>query len=165
MKASSPAFVRAVLKLAALAVVSIAFLIPNSVQAEEWSAEQKEVWKNVETYWALDMAGDTAGFLAYFHADYKGWNYNNPVPGSKERVTKFLTHGHKVSKTLVYDLQPMTVRVYGETAYVHYFWTRVARDAEGKEKRESGRWTDILRKQGGKWVLVADHGGEIAPKS
>lgn len=120
--------------------------------------------KNVETYWALDAAGDTAGFLAYFHADYKGWNYYNPLPGSKERATKFATHGHKTSKTLVYDLQPVTVRVYGDTAYVHNFWTRIGKDAEQKEKRESGRWTDILKKQAGKWVIVADHGGEIAPK-
>jgi hypothetical protein len=120
-----------VLKLAALAALWIGFLAPRLVQAEEWSAEQKEVWKNVETYWALDMAGDTAGFLAYFHADYQGWNYNNPLPGSKERATKFITHSHKVSKTLVFDLQPATVRVYGDTAFVHYFWTRVGKDAEG----------------------------------
>jgi ketosteroid isomerase-like protein len=164
MNTSHPTFIRVVVKFVALAAWCSGLLNPAVAQAEEWSAEQKEVWKNVETYWALDMAGDTAGFLAYFHADYKGWNYNNAVPGSKERATKFITHGHKSSKTLVYDLQPATVRVYGDVAFVHYFWTRVGKDAEGKEKRESGRWTDILRKQAGKWVMVADHGGAIAAK-
>jgi ketosteroid isomerase-like protein len=164
MKTSHPAFNRIVSKAVVLATFGLYFLTAVAARAEEWSAEQKDVWKNVETYWALDMAGDTAGFLAYFHADYKGWNYNNAIPGSKERATKFITHGHKSSKTLVYDLQPVTVRVYGDTAFAHYFWTRVAKDAEGKEKRESGRWTDILRKQAGKWVMVADHGGAIAAK-
>jgi ketosteroid isomerase-like protein len=164
MKTSPDSFLSLVRQLAALVALSIGLLPCEVPGAETWSAEQKEVWKNVEAYWALDAAGDSQGFLAYFHSDYQGWNYNSAIPGSKQRATKFITHAHRVAKTLVYDLQPMTVRVYGETAFVHYFWTRVGKDAEGKEKRESGRWTDILRKQDGKWVMVADHGGEITPK-
>jgi hypothetical protein len=154
MKTSPASILSLVRKFAALAALSIGLLPGELPGAETWSPEQKEVWKNVETYWALDAAGDSQ----------EGWNYNTAIPGSKQRATKFITHSHRVSKTLVYDLQPMTVRVYGETAFVHYFWTRVGKDAEGKEKRESGRWTDILRKQDGKWVMVADHGGEITPK-
>lgn len=152
-------------------VSSTAFLIfcaaPGAVlraSTPELSTPQKEVWSNVETYWRLDAAGDTQAFLAYFHADYKGWGYDSTLPGSKERAAKFVTHAHKTSKTLVYDLQPAAVRVHGEMAYVHYFWTRLVKDVEGKEKRETGRWTDILIKEGAKWVMIADHGGEFPPK-
>ena len=128
------------------------------------TTERKDVWKNVETYVALDAAGDTKGFLAYFHADYKGWGYSSPLPGSKERATKFLTYEHKTQKTLVFDLQPVTVQVYGDTAFAHYFFTRTFKNSEGKEEREIYRWTDILRKQGDKWMLVGDHGGVFPPK-
>lgn len=149
------------------AVLAVCVLVSTPIRATgtEWSAPQKEVWKNVEAYWALDAAGDTQGFLAYFHADYKGWNYSATLPGSKERATKFITHAHKTAKTLVYDLEPVAVRVHGEMAYVHYFWTRIVKDVEGKEKRETGRWTDILIKDGNKWVMIADHGGEFPPKA
>jgi hypothetical protein len=27
--------------------------------------------------------------------------------------------------------------------------------------QEKGRWTDILMKKNGKWMLVGDHGGEV----
>jgi ketosteroid isomerase-like protein len=87
------------------------------------------------------------------------------LPGSKERAVKFITHGHKSSKTLVYDLQPVTMRAHGNIAYVNYLWTRIIKDPEGKEKRESGRWTDILIKDGSKWVMIADHGGEMPLKT
>jgi hypothetical protein len=43
-------------------------------------------------------------------------------------------------------------------------YTRLYKDSEGKEKREAGRWTDILMKDGNKWVLIGDHGGEFPPK-
>lgn len=49
--------------------------------------------------------------------------------------------------------------MYGNIAFVHYYYDQVVKDAEGKEKSESGRWTDILMKQGDKWVMIGDHGG------
>lgn len=156
--------VRGVVRPLAALFLAAALSLPLRANGEEWSAQQKEVWKNVEAYWALDAAGDTQGFLSYFHADYRGWGYDSAIPGTKERARKFLTHMHKSSKTLVYDVQPLTVRVQGNIAFVHYVYTRLYKDSEGKEKREAGRWTDILSKDGNKWVLIGDHGGEFPPK-
>lgn len=164
MKSSRSVLVRNLVRSAAVLLLCATLSPLLRANRESWSAEQKEVWKNVLTYWALAGANDTQGFLEYVHADYQGWGYDNPLPGSRERAIKFSTHYQKTTKTLVQDLQPVTVRVFGDIAYVHYFYTEITKDAEGKEKRQSGRWTDILKKQGGKWVMVADHGGEFPPK-
>lgn len=40
--------------------------------------------------------------------------------------------------------------------------TELYTDAEGKQRVEQGRWTDVLMKQDGKWLLIADHGGPSA---
>ena len=130
--------------------------------AQEWSAPQKEVWKNVEAYWAQDAAGNTEGFLAYFHADYMGWDSGRAVPGGKDAARKFITHGHKTSKTLVYDIQPVAIKIHGNVAFAHYHYVQIAKDEAGKAKETSGRWTDILMKQGDKWVLIGDHGGRTS---
>jgi hypothetical protein len=45
---------------------------------------------------------------------------------------------------------------------VHYSYTEVEVDMEGKEKLNAGRWTDILMKDGNKWVMVGDSGGETS---
>ena len=36
---------------------------------------------------------------------------------------------------------------------------------DGKKKSEKGTWTDILTKQGNKWVMIGDHGGAIEEKA
>ncbi|MDO8539976.1 MAG: nuclear transport factor 2 family protein [Opitutaceae bacterium] len=164
MKTHRSPLVRRFVSSTAILILCAAFGAHLRASGPELSAQQKEVWNNVETYWRLDAAGDTQNFLTYFHADYQGWSYANVLPGSKERAIKFITHGHQTSKTLVQDLQPVTVRVHGNIAYAHYLFTRVVKDAEGKQKREAGRWTDILMKDGNKWVMIADHGGEFPPK-
>src|SRR6187549_3078377 len=96
--------------------------ITATASAQEWSVAQKEVWKNVEAYWAADAAGNTDEFLTYFHADYSGWSLQHPLPGGKERTKKFVTHGHKTEKTLVYDIQPVVIKIHGNIAIAQYYW-------------------------------------------
>ena len=147
-----------------LAALSCYVGISASASAQEWSAAQKEVWKNVEAYWAADAAGNTDEFLTYFHADYSGWSLQHPLPGGKERTKKFVTHGHKTEKTLVYDIQPVAIKIHGNIAIAQYYWRQINQTVGNKEpeKESSGRWTDILMKQGDRWVLIGDDGGRTS---
>lgn len=142
-----------------LTALGLFVALPATASAQEWSAAQKEVWKNVEAYWALDAAGKTDDFLAYFSSDYVGWNWRSALPGDKETVRKFVSHDHQVTKTLVYHIQPVAIKIHDNIAFVHYYWTQISQSAGDKEKYSNGRWTDILMKQGDKWVLIGDNGG------
>jgi ketosteroid isomerase-like protein len=148
--------------IAASTLLLLVLLAQSSLLAQEWSVAQKEVWKNVEAYWALDAAGNLDGFLAYFHNDYMGWSVQSPLPGGKETVRKFVAHSYKGEKTLVYDIKPAGIAVFGDVALADYYYTRIYKDVEGKEKTEGGRWLDVLKKQGDKWVLIGDHGGRTS---
>ncbi len=53
---------------------------------------QKEIWKNVEAYWALDAAENLDGFMSYFHESYMGWDMNEPLPIDKATVRKFIDY-------------------------------------------------------------------------
>jgi ketosteroid isomerase-like protein len=140
--------------------VVLLLLIPSAALfSQEWSAAQKEVWKNVEAYNALADAGNVEGFMAYVHNDYLGWNYESALPNDKASVRKFVEYEFKNSKTILSNIKPVAIGVFGNFAYVHYYFAVVYKDAEGKEKSMSGRWTDILMKQGDKWVMIGDHGG------
>ena len=132
-------------------VVAVLLLLPSAyLFSQEWSAAQKEVWKNVE------------GFMAYVHNDYLGWSYRSALPTDKTALRKFIEYDFKSSKTILSDIKPVAIGVFGNCAYVHYYYSAVYKDAEGKEKSESGRWTDILMKQGDKWVMIGDHGGRTS---
>jgi ketosteroid isomerase-like protein len=127
--------------------------------AQEWSAAQKEVWQVEETLWKLSASGDVEGFLSYSHPDYVGWINVSPFPQNKERASKFISYGFKTNKIQVYDISPLSIKLYGNVAIVHYYYCETYKDFEGKEKNEIGRWTDVFMKQGDKWLLIGDHGG------
>jgi ketosteroid isomerase-like protein len=130
----------------------------NTVIGQEWNAAQKEVWKNVNDYWSLMAKGDIAGFMDYFHPDYVGWDNDSRLPSTKEDTKKWMSYMMQGVKIPVYDIRPLAIKIYGNIAFVHYYYS-FARDIDGKKSTESGRWTDILMKQDAKWVLIGDHGG------
>jgi ketosteroid isomerase-like protein len=146
-------------------LVALCALMLGSTQlrAQEWSAAQKEVWKNVEAYSTLGAERNVEAFLEYFHPDYCGWEYDEALPIDKAGLRKYVDQsGWKTRKTVYQDQKPVAIKIHGEFAFVHYYYTTVSKDAEGKEKTTSGRWTDILMKQGNKWVLIGDHGGQTS---
>ncbi len=132
----------------------------SSVVAQEWSSAQKEVWKNVNNYWEIMAKGDVNGFLDYFHADYAGWENDEPLPSTKEETKKWLSFAYQGIKVAIYDLKPVAIKIHGDVAIVDYYFALIKENKEGKKTSESGRWTDILLKQGTKWVLIGDHGGK-----
>jgi ketosteroid isomerase-like protein len=140
-------------------VIVVAGCLGSSALAGEWSAAQKEIWKTVEAYNAAFDKGDLEGFMAYFHNDYNGWAYSSPVPNGKATVRKFVDIDMKSSKNILSHLEPVGINIFGNTAVVHYYFFSLSKDMDGKTKENKGRWTDVLMKQGDKWMLVGDHGG------
>jgi ketosteroid isomerase-like protein len=147
------------MKSVCIAALALLTFLTATLFGQEFSAAQKEVWKNVEAYWALYDAGNLEGFLSYIHNDYLGWSYRSPLPMDKAATRKFVAHDLKTVKTVLSDIKPVAISVFGNFAFADYYYTTVYTDAEGKEKSETGRWTDIMMKQGDKWVLIGDHGG------
>jgi ketosteroid isomerase-like protein len=144
-----------------VSLLCLAVIVAAPLHAQEWSAAQKDVWKSVEAYWALDAKGDVEGFMSYFDASYMGWSYDSPVPGDRATVKKFITQEYQMSKTLVYDIKPVAIQVHGDFAFVHYYYMQILKNADGKTEEVKGRWTDILMKKGDRWVLIGDQGGRI----
>jgi ketosteroid isomerase-like protein len=141
-----------------LIVLCITLLSSAQLFGQEWSDEQKEVWKNVEAYYALWEQGDLEGFLSYVHEDYLGWPPQYPFPRDKTSVRKWTTYSWPKMKVLVYEIKPAAIGIYGNVAIVHYYYDTLVKDSTEKENREKGRWTDILMKQGDKWVMIGDCG-------
>jgi ketosteroid isomerase-like protein len=148
-----------VLLFAALVVALMSVGIAN---AQEWSAAQKEVWKSVETYWELGAEEDLDGFMSYFADDYLGWSTSSAMPGTKADVRKWTAHDFKTNQMVLRTLKPVGIAIHGDVAFAHYYFTGLQKNAEDEEKTTKGRWTDILKKQGNRWVLIGDSGGSTS---
>lgn len=140
-------------------VVSMSLTLP--LVAQEWSAEQKKVWENVEAYSELASKGDVEGFMSYIHPDFSGWYSKAALPDDKSIRQKHATYHLPKTETLYYFLQPLEIKIHGNVAIVHYIYSGHTKDAWGKEKFSQSRWTDILMKQKDKWVIIGDHGGPV----
>lgn len=139
----------------------VVLILSGSTAAQQWSPEQKEVWAGVEEYWAASASSDPMSFTNYFDDSYFGWSYENESPGTKSDAVKSLNYWLKKGKIQYYIIKPAKIWVNGDFAYVHYYYTQVSENSDGKPNTERGRWTDILMKKNGKWMLVGDHGGEV----
>ena len=132
----------------------------SSTFAQQWSAEQKEVWASVEKYWEINNS-DPIAFLKYFDGSYLGWSYDNETPGTKEDAEKSFKYRTSKGKIQFAILTPARIWVEGNFAFVHYYFTEVSENNDGTPQERKGRWTDILMKKNGSWILVGDHGGNI----
>ena len=141
--------------------VFLFLMISITANAQQWTDEQKDVWKGVEAYWEVSLSDKPLDFLNYFDDSYYGWSYDNQSPGTKADAKKSLSYWTTKGKTVYYVITPARIWVNGNFAYVHYYYTQVNEGKDGKPITEKGRWTDILMKKEGKWVMVGDHGGEI----
>jgi ketosteroid isomerase-like protein len=137
------------------------FLFLNSfTSAQQWTDTQKEVWAGVEKYWEINTS-DPLAFLGYFDDSYLGWSYENEAPHVRNDVVKSFTYWTKKGKNQFHTLTPARIWVNGDFAFVHYYYSQVIERNDGTPVQEKGRWTDILMKKNGKWMLVGDHGGEV----
>ena len=149
-----------ILRMVVVSIIGV-FIISPALSAQEWSAEQQEVLSTIEGYSETQVTRDIDGFLSYFHEDYKGWSLDTPVPYGKESIQKWVNFGFPRTELMIYEIKPLEIMVFGESAIAHYYFYYRFKNYEGKENSYTARWTDFLVKVDGKWLLTADHGGRI----
>lgn len=126
--------------------------------AQQWNSEQKEVWAGVQKYWEINNSDPTA-FLKYFDDSYIGWSNSDEAPQTKEDAKKSFNYWTSKRKWQFNILTPARIWVNDNFAFVHYYFSEVTENSDGKPMESKGRWTDILMKKNGTWMIVGDHGG------
>ena len=143
-----------------LALLSVALVCVTALLGREWSAEQKEVWKNEEAYWVHRSQGNVEGFTALLHDDFAGWPSWAAMPIDKIGGRKFLEEEVKSAPITFYDIRPAAIRVFGSVGIVYYIG--IIRKADNGEQTLYSRYTHVWMKQGANWKLI---GGDSVPVS
>ena len=143
-----------------IAVVAFTTLIATStVLAQEWTKEQKEVWKVVEDSWTSWKAGDIESATACIHEKYQGWNEESPLPLSKEMVKAWFYEMKEKGKADYFSLNPARIVVSENAAVVDYYFNLSVTYTFGEEKKQEtakGRNAEFYVKVAGKWLLLGD---------
>lgn len=144
---------------AALAATALMVCPATAYAAEGMSKDQSAVWSAVEAQWAATKAKD-ANWADRMLADgFYGWSNSLPAPRSKASEAAWTRFGMEEGTALMQELHPMQVVVSGNTAIAHYYYVQTNQSKDGKRKQETGRWTDVLVRDGGGWKFIGWNGG------
>jgi ketosteroid isomerase-like protein len=127
---------------------------------QKWSRAEKEIWETVKAYW---QATDVDSLMAYVHSEFVGWNVNDPMPHNNTVVHAMLANELDNRDIIFTKISPTGLKIHDNIAVVNYYFNILYKNIDGDQQVEKGRFTDILKKDDGKWLLIADHGGANTP--
>lgn len=145
---------------AALALCTVA----GTASAMEWNAEQQEVWKVEQQQWKMSAAEDMSWIDTLLHPDMTFWEAGTPMPRDKASLKHWSRFDAENGSTLEQELFPISLTITGNIAVVQYHYM-VARENYKKEReRVTGHYTDVLVKEGGRWLFLTWAGGDDPKK-
>ncbi len=147
------------MRRALVAVLVAVVFLPLTAQAQQWSADQQEVWEFEKACWASQ---DLEPTMACFNDDFLGWGIPSTVPTNKADRRPFFARSLETEETVFQYLKPVAIKVHGNVAIVLYLATYTTKNkATGEETTVTERWTDICLKEGNRWTWIADHGDKV----
>jgi hypothetical protein len=142
-----------------LCVTFVLAALAQPVQAQEWSAEQLEVWQVISEQWELEVAGDLS-WIEMLHPSFQAWPVGMPHPFDKEGVRRLYVAEADESEILAYYLHPVAIIVTGGTAAVHYNYTVLTQYEDGEKEMDVGRSSDVLIRTENGWQWISWVGDE-----
>lgn len=127
-------------------------------EAQHFSQEQRELWEHVTELWEIARRRETGPVRKLLHRDYTGWVTGLDTPHDYEAAVASV--GPDTPQVLRYRLKPLKVTVFDhEVGVVHYSYEADVETADGTPKQIAGRWTEIYKRRGSGWLMIAVSGG------
>ncbi|MEO6529269.1 MAG: hypothetical protein ABIP93_21805 [Gemmatimonadaceae bacterium] len=133
--------------------------LSTSAGAQTWTSEQQELWKLEDMQWKMSAAKDHSWIPKMVHANMMGWDNDAPAPSNLASLTKWNRFNSGQSTTLEWEIYPIAATITGNVAVMQYTYRNVTENFKKEHKGSSGRWTDVLIKDGGTWKFITWAGG------
>ncbi len=130
------------------------------VSAQSWTPDQQEIWRLEETMWQRDTAKDLTWIDTYWHANATSWGIDHPVPRNKASVTRWDKYEYGNVTVLEHELFPLSITVTDNVAVVHYRYRIASEDRNKKREIVTGRYSDVLVREGSRWLIITAIGGD-----
>jgi hypothetical protein len=138
--------------------------VAGAASAEEWNAEQQEIWKFEQLQWKMSATEDASWIDTMVHQNMRFWETGAPMPRDKASLKHWSRFDADNGSTLEQELFPISATITGNIAVVQYNYM-VARENYKKERETvTGHYTDVLVKEGGRWLFLTWAGGDDPKK-
>jgi len=135
--------------LVSIIILGIILLLNSKAFGQEWTAEQKEVWKSVQANWEAIKNRDAESALALKHADAFIWDRWYPEPITKDMLEVTYKNWFEIEKPTSAKIRPLNIHIFNNIANVYYLYKY-----EEVKYFDKGRVLETWIKQGNKWLLI-----------
>ncbi len=146
--------------LCALAAALVAF----GASAQNWSAEQQEIWDLEQQQWKMAAAEDLGWIETMVHPGLSYWETGQPMPQNLASLKRWNRYAAANGATLEQELMPISIVITGNVAVVNYYYQVAREDNDKKREMVTGRYMDVLMKDNGRWKFIAWAGGDDPKK-
>jgi hypothetical protein len=143
-----------------LALVALA----SSASAQTWNAEQQEIWKFEELQWKMAAEKDLTWIDKMVHPSLSYWDTEQPGPQNKASLARWNRYTSGNTTVLEQELFPISATITGNVAVVHYRYSIASENYKKERETVTGRYTDVLIKEGGRWLFIGWAGGDDPKK-
>jgi Domain of unknown function (DUF4440) len=139
-------------------------LLPTLAPAQTWTTEQQEVWKLEEQQWQMAKDKDASWIDKMVHPNISYWGVDQPGPQNKASLQRWNRYNNSNATVLEQELFPISVTITGDIAVAQYRYTAARENYKKERETVTGRYTDVLVKEGGRWLFIAWAGGDDPKK-
>jgi hypothetical protein len=132
----------------------------SAANAQTWSPEQQEIWRFEEQQWSMSKEKDSSWVDTMVHPNLSYWDTDQPGPQNKASLARWVRYGNTSGAVLEQELFPISIVITGNVAVVHYNYSVASENLEQERETVSGRYTDILMKEDGRWLFLSWAGGD-----
>jgi hypothetical protein len=141
-----------------LSLVLVGFA--SAASAQTWSPEQQEIWQFEEQQWKMFAEKDLSWIDTMVHPNLSYWDTDAPGPQNRASLSRWSRYGTTNATVLAHELFPITVTITGNIAVVQYRYSVASENYKKERETVTGRYTDILVKENGRWLFLAWAGGD-----
>ena len=139
-------------------------LVASAASAQTWSTEQKEVWKVEDLQWQMSKDKDATWMDKLVHPNLSYWDNDQVAPRNQTSLKHWDRYSNSNGTTLEQEIYPISMTITGNIAVAQYRYTAARENYKKERETVSGRYTDVLIKDGGQWKFLAWAGGDDPKK-
>jgi hypothetical protein len=138
--------------------------LSQGAAAQNWNAEQQEIWNFELQQWKMSAAEDLSWMESMVHPNISYWETGAPMPQDLAALNRWNRYSAANSATLEQGLTPISIVITGNVAVVNYYYQVAREDHDKKREMVNGHYMDVLIKDGGRWKFIAWAGGDDPKK-
>ncbi len=146
-------------------VVAVALCaLAGSALADNSSTDQQDVWKVEQQQWKMSQTKDDSWIDTLLHPNLRYWETGTPMPRDRASLKHWSRYSNENGTVLEWELFPISTTITGNVAVVQYNYMMAREDLKKERETVTGHYTDVLIKEGGKWLFIAWTGGDDPKK-